>query len=479
MSLLPELFRWHRRIGLLVALPVLLWTLSGVLHPIMSRLNPQPVSMMSPAAPTPAPQWLLPAEILRQAQLSQLQAMRLVSIGGQNYYQVRTTAATEPLYFNVLDGTPLAQGARRHAIELALHFSGRKPDTIKSVTRITRFDDDYLWINRLLPVWRIDFTDDDQLAVYVETAPARLGAMVDNTKRLTSTLFRTLHNWETLPQHPIITLIMTVLLILAALMGIGGIILYGWLGKKNVLARRQKVLQRWHRRLGIGISLFACLFAFSGAWHLLHDPSRSQLPESSLPVWNTTALASMPAHRLWGSHTNSVIIGCGASACRLITPRLERMGEHQHHATPTAPARFELLPIESEVSATPILFNQATEAARQALSLPTTVTVEQIETITTFAGEYGFLNKRLPVMKIRFTTPDAATAYWEPGTGMIAAVIRTADRLEGFSFGYLHKFHWLDAAGKNLRDSFMALMALLLAIVTLLGVIMGWRKTFY
>ena len=41
--------RWHRRIGIVACVGVLLWCISGLMHPIMSRLNPRPVQFMPPA----------------------------------------------------------------------------------------------------------------------------------------------------------------------------------------------------------------------------------------------------------------------------------------------------------------------------------------------------------------------------------------------------------------------------------------------
>ncbi|HVK98824.1 MAG TPA: PepSY domain-containing protein, partial [Dongiaceae bacterium] len=396
MKLLPLFLRWHRRIGLLVALPVLLWTLSGVLHPIMSRLNPQPANPAPPLAPLPEANWLAPGVALQKAGVEQLQALRLVTVAGQPYYQASPASNAQRIYINAQNGIVLDQGEQQHALEMALHFTGRNAESVRAIRYVDQFDAEYLWINRLLPVWRIDFTSADHLSVYVETTPARLASMVDDTKRITSTLFRMLHTWEILPQHPLVTGLMTAMLIAAATMGLGGIVLYGILWRRNAFARRQRPAQRWHRSLGIGVSFFACLFAFSGGWHLLHTPTPVHMEQTSLPAWNAAALAATSATDIWSQQANAVIVGCGDAVCRLTAPRVGPMQEHQHHAGAATSVAFTLQPVQGFSEKSALLNTSAEQAARQALDLANETPLASIEAITEFNGEYGFLKKRLP-----------------------------------------------------------------------------------
>ena len=476
MNLLPLLFRWHRRLGILIALPVLAWALSGVLHPLMTRLNPQPEQMAAPlVAPLPnvAP---TPNRALQRAGIEEVHTLRLVQVAARHYYQIIPAQAGAPVYIDVETGALNQEGEMRHALELALHFSGRSADQILNLVKVTRFDDDYLWINRLLPVWRVDFTGADHLSIYVETAPARLAAMVDDTKRFNSALFNFLHKWEGLPQRWAVIALKVTLLVLASTVAAGGLCLYGVLWKKDRLARRtQTKLQVWHRSLGLGISLCALLFAFSGAWHLLHEPTVVASQQEPLPAWPVAALGAETAADLFGADTGAVLAGCGEQVCRLAAPTLGMMQEHDHSGHKKPDSRFAFTAMQGSVA--PDLNEFAEAMARKALDVSPDIPAASIDTITAFEGEYGFLNKRLPVLKVTFASADHATVYWEPATGAIAAVLRDRDRYEGYSFGFLHKYHWLDAAGKNVRDAVMALAALLVATVTLLGCWMAWRRT--
>lgn len=477
MNLLPLSFRWHRRLGILIALPVLAWTLSGVLHPLMTRLNPQPVQMTAPLVDPLPDVALTPAMALLRAGVDEARTVRLVQVDARHYYQISPAPMGAPLYIDVESGALNPEGEMRHARDLALHFSGRSADQVLNLVKVTRFDDDYLWINRLLPVWRVDFNGDDHLSVYVETAPARLAAMVDDTKRFNSALFNFLHKWEGLPQHWAVTVLMVTFLVLASTVALGGLLLYGLLWKKDRLARRtQTTLQVWHRSLGLGISLFALLFAFSGAWHLLHEPTAVARQLEPLPAWPVAALENVSAAELFGADPAAVLVGCNGRPCRLVAPRLGMMQEHDHSEHQSSRSQFALTDVQAEEGNKSDLNAAAVAAARNALGLSPHVPAASVATITVFEGEYGFLNKRLPVLKVTFASADHATVYWEPATGAVAAVLRDRDRYEGYSFGFLHKYHWLDAAGKNVRDAVMALAALLVATVTVLGCWMAWRR---
>ena len=90
--------------------------------------------------------------------------------------------------------------------------------------------------------------------------------------------------------------------------------------------------------------------------------------------------------------------------------------------------------------------------------------------------EYGFVNKRLPVIKLAYDTPEKATYYIEPSSSHLAAVITNAERLEGYSFAIFHKFLFMDWAGKNIRDLSMVLAALTILIVSIFGFILFLKK---
>jgi len=98
------------------------------------------------------------------------------------------------------------------------------------------------------------------------------------------------------------------------------------------------------------------------------------------------------------------------------------------------------------------------------------------ELVTKFAGEYGFVNKRLPVVKLAFAGAGHPALYVEPATGRLAAYVTDDARREGLSFAVLHKFFLMDWAGKTVRDFVAILSALGVLVVTLYGLVLLLRR---
>lgn len=86
--------------------------------------------------------------------------------------------------------------------------------------------------------------------------------------------------------------------------------------------------------------------------------------------------------------------------------------------------------------------------------------------------EYGFVNKRLPVVKLEYNSSNSITYYIETSTSRLASVVSNSTRYEGYSFAVLHKFLFLDWAGKNIRDFITVFSALGLLAVSVLGLIL-------
>jgi hypothetical protein len=101
----------------------------------------------------------------------------------------------------------------------------------------------------------------------------------------------------------------------------------------------------------------------------------------------------------------------------------------------------------------------------------------EIKVLTDFdSREYGFVNKRLPVVKLAYDTPEKTTYFVETATSRIASIVRKSDRVEGYSFAILHKFLWMDWAGKPIRDLVMTFAAIALFLLTVLGLRMLVKK---
>ena len=94
-------------------------------------------------------------------------------------------------------------------------------------------------------------------------------------------------------------------------------------------------------------------------------------------------------------------------------------------------------------------------AQQLGLAEPKTITLQ-----TQFDHEYGFVMKRLPVLKAHYADDQRTSLYIDPLDGALSAHITQPDRLEGFSFAYLHKWAFLNDWSKTGKDVLLTLAAL-------------------
>ena len=95
--------------------------------------------------------------------------------------------------------------------------------------------------------------------------------------------------------------------------------------------------------------------------------------------------------------------------------------------------------------------------------------------ITKFAGEYGFVNKRLPVWRVSYSTNEHDTYYVETSSGKLAARINDVTLREATSFNFLHKHHFMDFAGKEVRDFSTMFWAMAQIILVVIGLILVYK----
>ncbi|MGZ9214973.1 MAG: hypothetical protein ACXW53_24035 [Candidatus Binatia bacterium] len=117
-------------------------------------------------------------------------------MGRESYYQISLPGTPRRQYFDLTDGSQLTDGDRRYAEHLARQFVGEIAAPVRDARIIESFDWEYPRINRLLPVWRIEFDRPDAVRAYVDTRTGRLGTIVDRFKAFSSVEFAILHRWQ-------------------------------------------------------------------------------------------------------------------------------------------------------------------------------------------------------------------------------------------------------------------------------------------
>jgi hypothetical protein len=472
-NLFSRLFHWHQRLGLWVALAIIAWALSGLAHPIITRLQPS-------ALPAPPAQPISSGPLASKDQLAQhlpggsVNAWRLFQWGAQPVHRIQQGDAI--FYLQADTGTLIEQGEQAYAEYLARQAMGDSASPVASVSTKTTYDEDYLSINRYLPVVRVQLHRPDALRAYVDTQQGRLATLVDERKALTGSLFRWVHTWSFISWQPLRELLMSLFLLLGALVSGMGFWLYIKSRRLGTFHRQHATGRKLHRSLGGILALPALAFCLSGLAHLwLSSPEspspRQQKIQAAWANLNLAPLAELPSNTL----EVQLIEVAGVPHWQyksLLPPKEPAPGEaqgHHHSQAPAAPqyaySYRNAITAEAWVDANDAL----TRAQVAALSDLPTSAISRITRLTRFTDDYGFINKRLPVAQVDFDLPGAPRLFIETATGTLAAQTHQSHRLEGYSFAYAHKWHFLDPLGKTTRDSLSALAALGIALLVGLG----------
>ena len=203
MSVKTKTARWsyskHQWLGLIGGISLLVWGLSGLTHIAMVLFGPQQAQFMPPAASVTLEGARPIAETLAEQGLGEAVAVKTVPApGGGILWQVTGENGTERRYFRPTDGNEVTGGDRAQAEFLARHYLATDR-VITAATLQTEFDADYPWVNRLLPVWKLEFAGNDGLTAYVHTETSSLAAVNNTTKNRLQSVFRALHTWEWVP----------------------------------------------------------------------------------------------------------------------------------------------------------------------------------------------------------------------------------------------------------------------------------------
>ena len=159
-SLIGFLLCWHPRLGGVVGLAIIAWGLSGLAHPIISRIQPSAAAYVYKLEPFSSAGVLTVSDAAARAGLTQsLSAVRLLAWQGRPYYRLQTAA--DVIWVDARSGVVAEYAERDYAEFLARHYVGDQDSAVKSMSLQTEFDEDYVFVNRLLPVWRVEFERDD------------------------------------------------------------------------------------------------------------------------------------------------------------------------------------------------------------------------------------------------------------------------------------------------------------------------------
>ena len=205
MRLSPLFFRRvHKWIGLVLGLQFVLWTLSGAM---MSMLDHETVAGGHAAEaqvrllPAPASAWPRVGDALGDRQITGVSARQLL-----DRHVLEVATADGRRLFDAITGAAVDVDAALAQKAAEAAYTGSGP-----VTAVHRLDDLELAVREhRLPIWRIDFADDQNSSFYVSGETGEVLERRNDTWR-TFDFFWMLHNMDYLNRtsfnHPLIVLV--------------------------------------------------------------------------------------------------------------------------------------------------------------------------------------------------------------------------------------------------------------------------------
>ena len=503
---MKNIYRWHRRLSLLIALPVILSAGSGILHPIMTNIRPAVATQgLAPMALGPASVLVSPEVALDSNHIDSVSRLRLVHIDSNWFYQIQRWGDDVPVYLSAKNGHKLYQGDWLYAQWLARQFlegghgpagppmvvsmSSDEPDCCNEATssvlnaggsrvlgavRLTDFDAEYNEVNRLLPVYRVAFDRPDGIRIYVETTQDRFALAVDNRRAAFNRVFEYIHTYQWLNFLGKGRLVVEFLLIgLAFVTTVLGIYIFFSTSSKRVAGNGYVRARRNHRYTAIVVSLFTLAFTFSGAFHALSKfkaVPRAQYvarfaaaglradvftlalvaggPVSGMSLVNVDGEMFWRVRMLKGGGTRDLMRDMRSDGPTTVYVRVNDGGVlpdgEQRYARWLA-GHFSGV-AESDIVSTTL--------------------------ITKFNADYNFANKRLPVWRVAYRGNHHERYYVETASGALAVRVNDLDAIESYSFALLHKHEFLGGLGKSVKDFSTMFWAAAQLLLVALGLVL-------
>ncbi len=464
----------HRQLAWVAGFALICWSVSGILHPVMSWFGPQPVAMFPPSM-TLAPNTLTDmATAVRGSGVDSARVVKLVPSDAGALLQVTKSDAAPRQYFSLIDAAALPGQDEQQARWLAGHYSGRPVSDIESVRFVSAFSEEYPEVNRLLPVYRVQFAGDDQLTAFIYTETGALASLNNTSKARLQQVFQQLHTWAWLDALGLgRVLLIALFMVTLLLMAIGGLILLGLLPARSIGDKHR----RWHRRLGYVLWLPLLAWSASGFYHLI----QAQYVEPVSGVRLGTALdlvdlpaptAALPQQQL--TAVSLVSDGAGNLLYRLaLAPEDESVSRQARFNGRAASAGAVYL----DATGNPVAHSDARQAANLLEGFFDDSPAGEPSKVTRFGSEYDFRNKRLPVWQFELADRAATRVFVDPATGVLVDQSRRLDRAERWSFSLLHKWNFLTGlAGREGRDALMVLVLASLLCSAIFGLKMGFRR---
>ncbi|MBW4889403.1 PepSY domain-containing protein [Mucilaginibacter sp. HMF5004] len=517
-----NIYKWHRTCSLIIAVPVLLWAISGFMHPIMTNFRP---AVKTQSIPTETPGagsiQLSLQQVLKQNKIDSIYSVRLVHIDTNWFYQVKTGRNYGLEYISTKNGNILTKGDWLYAQYIARIFLEGPPkkekkmaqmempaDTpmptidccgeaantvlntktgtpIENASLITHFNDEYKSIYCLLPVYEVSFKRDDHIRLYVETGLDRFAVAVDKNRAAFTTFFDLVHTWGWINflgrGRLFIEIFFTSLAFITSLMGI---YIFFTTKSKRIEGNKLVSSRRNHRYTAIVASVFTLMFTFSGCYHAFSklniQPKEMQCVTNSFAVSDISfdlnklqSIVKKPVSNIGLTRLN------GITYWQVYLKSDKNQSNSKDLMKDMGAAAAAVVYVNADNSS---VLNNGDQLYAQHLAAQLSgygkQDIQSTQLITRFTDEYNFTDKRLPVWKVTYPFNHKQRLYIETSTGVLAKTTNDSELYEGYSFALFHKHHYMDFAGKTTRDVSTMVGAALQVLMVLIGSILyfRWRR---
>lgn len=478
----------HKWLGWTGGLALLIFAISGMTHPLMTWTEPKAASFFPPQVNVSAETAAKLPAILEQNKISTAMMVKIIPSEEGPLLQVTQSNKAPRRYFDLNTGAEKLNHDQKQAIWLARYYSGLKSTPIKSIQFQTDFSASYPWVNRLLPVYKIEFDTPDNRTTFIYTELSAMAGITNNWKTSVQTVFRTLHTWSWLEDFEYARLFLMLILLLSLLgMTITGIALIFMIKKRTIFEGRRK----WHRVLSFAIWVPLLFFTASGVYHLLHYSFGSNHRGLKLGQSFDVSTIRFGQDLTWLNEFKDKPLN-SLSLVNVLddtgTPRLLyrlSVPKGQPGQAISRAKRFKGMGVEKEA-----LYFDAKTGKKSTLSdkdvalhVATTklgFSKDQLtatKLVTHFGPHYDFRNKRLPVWRLDFNTPKGDKLFIDPATGILVDRLVDLERYESYSFSFLHKWNFLaPLIGRENRDIFITMILIVSLIFTCLGFLMLFKR---
>lgn len=479
MAMLQNAIKWHKWLGWTGGIGLLLFALSGITHPLMTWTGPQAASFFPPQAVIATEAAARIPLILEKAGITAALMVKMVPAASGALLQVTEHNDQPRRYFDLSSSEELPGYDKQHAVWLARYYTGLKDTPIDSVAFQNKFTDAYPWVNRLLPIYKVTFATDDNLTAFIYTELGALGSLTNDWKTALQSIFSFVHTWNWLGdvEYARVILMMVFLLSLWAMAATGVAMVF--LMKNRKMDKKRKM----HRMAAYVIWVPLLLFSTSGTYHLLqraygdnHHGLQLTQPFSVAPQRFQGGIQWLDPYRKVKLNGMSIVEGPkGDLLYRLSLPQ----GGHGQNVEKQT--RFDGVPIEK-----PALYFSASSGEESGITDRDMAVyyagkqlgfdhslITNTKRVTHFGPDYDFRNKRLPVWRVDYATELGDMLFIDPASGMLVDRLVDAERFEGYSFSFLHKWNFITPLiGRTARDVLMVLVLSIAIASTILGYIM-------